>query len=57
MGPLLTFLAKQSGLQTLDMEYNKLSDTQKDQIRQTVSDSALNCTIKIDAELSDDDEI
>ena len=28
MDPLRTMLAKQSGLQTLDMEYNNLSDAQ-----------------------------
>ena len=43
MGPLLTFLAKQTGLQTLSLKFNNLSDAQKDQIRQTVSDSAPNC--------------
>ena len=47
MGPLLTFLAKQTGLQTLKMKYNWLSDAQKDQIRQTVSESAPNCAINI----------
>ena len=45
MGPLLTFLAKQTGLQTLLM-VNGHSAAQKGQIRQTVSDSAPNCTIK-----------
>ena len=45
MGPLLTFLAKQTGLQTLTMDCNELSDTQKAQIRQAVSDSAPNCVI------------
>ena len=45
MGPLLTFLAKQTGLQTLSMFGNQLSDAQKDQILQTVSDSAPNCVI------------
>ena len=29
MGPLLTFLAKQTGLQTLQMEFNGLSDAQQ----------------------------
>ena len=29
MGPLLTFLAKQTGLQTLEMKYNRLSDAQE----------------------------
>ena len=46
-GPLLTFLAKQTGLQTLTMRSNGLSDAQKDQIRQAVSDSAPNCVIEI----------
>jgi len=36
MGPLLIFLAKQTGLQTLGMMNNKLSDAQTDRIRQTV---------------------
>ena len=45
MGPLLTFLAKQTGLQKLAMGGNYLSDAQKDQIRQAVSDSAPNCEI------------
>ena len=47
MGPLLTFLAKQTGLQTLTMIYSSNSDAQKDQIRQTVSDSAPNCAITL----------
>jgi len=46
MGPLLTFLAKQTGLQTLWMQENKLSDAQIDQIRQVVSNSAPNCAIE-----------
>ena len=45
MGPLLTLLAKQTALQTLTMEENRLSYTQQEQIRQAVSDSAPNCTI------------
>lgn len=48
MGPLLTFLAKQTGLQTLTMIINNLSDAQQGQIRQTVSDSAPNCAIKFE---------
>ena len=47
MGPLLTFLAKQSGLQTLEMKRNSLSDLQKDQIRQAVSTNAPNCAITL----------
>jgi len=48
MGPLLTFLAKQTGLQTLKMnEYNYLSAAQEAQIRQAVSDSAPNCAITL----------
>ena len=50
MGPLLAFLAKQTGLQKLAMGGNYLSDAQKDQIRQAVSDSAPNCMIEFDAE-------
>jgi len=46
MGPLLTFLAKQTGLQTLRMNLYTLSAAQKDQIRQTVSDSAPDCEIE-----------
>ena len=46
MGPLLTFLAKQTGLQTLIMSGNDLSDAQQDQIRQAVTDSAPDCAIK-----------
>ena len=46
MGPLLTFLAKQTGLQTLSMNRNKLSASQKEEILQTVSENALNCTIE-----------
>jgi len=45
MGPLLTFLAKQTGLQLLIMNHNGLSDVQKDQIRQAVTDNAPNCNI------------
>ena len=45
MGPLLVFLAKQTGLQTLQMEDNFLSDEQQSQIRQTVADNASECTI------------
>ena len=45
MGPLLTFLAKQTGLQTLQMQFDSLSAAQKDQIRQVVSVSAPNCAI------------
>jgi len=45
MGSLLTFLAKQTGLQKLRMEYNNHSIKQKNQIRQAVSDSAPNCEI------------
>ena len=45
MGPLLTFLAKQTGLQMLDVTANSLSTAQKNQIRQTVTDSAPNCRI------------
>ena len=46
MGPLLTFLAKQTGLQTLKMLHNYLSGAQKDQIRQAVSENAPNCEIE-----------
>ena len=46
MGHLLTFLAKQTVLQTLNMEHNELFDAQKDQIRQTMSNSAPDCTIE-----------
>ena len=54
MGPLLTFLAKQTGLQKLTIDC--LSDEQQGQIRQTVSDSAPNCEIEImeDEESSDE---
>ena len=48
MGPLLTFLAKQTGLQMLDMRSFKMfSNAQKDQIRQAVSVSAPNCATKV----------
>ena len=46
MSPLPTFLAKQMELQTLTMKSNSLSDAQKDQIRQAVTDSAPNCEIE-----------
>ena len=46
MGPLITFLTKQTGLQTLLMRSNSLSDAQFVQIRQTVSECAPNCEIK-----------
>ena len=45
MGPLLTFLAKQTALKTLKMDFNSISYAQKDQIRQAVSDSAPNCAV------------
>ena len=47
MVPLLTFLAKQTGLQTLEMHNNYLSYAQKNKIHQTVSDSASGCAIEI----------
>ena len=47
MGPLLTFLAKQTGLQTLEMLDSGLSDAQCDQIHQVVSDKAPDCAIAI----------
>ena len=56
MGPLLTFLAKQTGLQKLDMLANELSAAQQDQIRQTVSDKTPDCAINFEYEDSDDDE-
>ena len=47
MGPLLTFLAKQTGLQELEMEHNELSEAQQSQIRQLVESIAPNCAIKV----------
>ena len=46
MGSLLTFLAKQTELETLDMHDNDLSPAQKDQIRQVVARNAPNCVIE-----------
>ena len=53
MSPLLTLLAKQTGLQTLKMEGNFLSITQIKKIRQ-VSDSFPNCAVF--GEIMDDEE-
>ena len=43
---MLTFLAKQTELETLDMHDNDLSPAQKDQIRQVVARNAPNCVIE-----------
>ena len=51
MGPLLTFLAKQTGLQTLNMEKNNLSDAHKDQIRQVVPQAEFLVVVRAMGEL------
>ena len=43
MAPLLVLLARQTSLKTLEMGYNKLSASQKDQIRKVVSENAPEC--------------
>ena len=46
MGPLLTLLAKQTALKTLKFEYNRLSDTQKEEIGKVVTKNAPECKMQ-----------
>ena len=48
MAPLLVLLARQTSLKTLEMGYNKLSASQKDQIRKVVSENAPECKMEGD---------
>ena len=47
MAPLIAFLAKQTSLDTLTMEDNRLSKDQKSNIRQTITDTAPNCRVDL----------
>ena len=46
MAPLLVLLARQTSLKTLNMDGNRLSDAQKDQIRKVVSENAPECKME-----------
>ena len=46
MALLLILLARQTALKELEMKYNELSATQKQQIRDVVGQTAPSCVIK-----------